>query len=365
LHGGIERVLANKINYLVEQEHAEVFLITTEQKNNKHCYNINNKLKQVDLEINYNRNISYFNPKNFLKIFKHFFKLNAAINKIKPDVVIVVNYDYAFYFIPFIHRKSKKIKEFHSSRFFESVHRKKSKSFISKIKYRINDFVESKYDYLAVLTKDEQQHFSSKNTIVIPNGLEIKLNKISNLSNKTAISAGRIAPVKGFEKLILAWKIVVSHHPDWQLNIFGEGDKDYLYSLQTLVNKNSLSNNLCFCGQTKNLQDKMAESSIYIMSSHTECFPMVLLESKTVGVPIVSFDCPYGPKNIISNNIDGILATNQDEKALAKAIIQLIDKKELRISMGEQALINVEKFSIDKVMKSWIALFNNLLKKEK
>ena len=57
LHGGIERVLANKINYLLEQEDIEAFLITTEQKSNKHCYSINNRLKQVDLKINYNRKI--------------------------------------------------------------------------------------------------------------------------------------------------------------------------------------------------------------------------------------------------------------------------------------------------------------------
>ena len=131
-HGGIERVLANKINYLVKQKGYEVHLITTEQKGKPHCYPTSLKLISHDLGINYHRAISYFHPKNFSKVFKHYFRLRKQLKKIDPDVVIVLNYDFAFYFIPFLHTRSQKIKEYHSSRYFESIRRKNKKALDSK-----------------------------------------------------------------------------------------------------------------------------------------------------------------------------------------------------------------------------------------
>ena len=360
LHGGIERVLANKINYLVNQKDVQVYLITTEQKGKPHRYKIDDRLISYDLAINYNREISYFKKENFSKIISHYKRLTKVLKQINPDIVIVVNYDYAFYFMPFIHLKSKKIKEYHSSRYYESLNRQANKSFLRKILNRVNDYIEKKYDRLVLLTKDEKRHFKSSNTIVIPNGIIVKEKKKSELSSKIAISAGRIAPVKGFDKLIKAWYYVALQYPDWKLQIYGDGDRQLQMELQDLIKELKLSEQVCLCGKTESLANKMFQSSIYVLSSKTECFPMVLLEAQLMGLPIVSFDCPYGPRNIIHHNIDGLLVYDQDEVKLSQSIIRLIEDGKMRRDMGSHAQINIDKYYTRKVMKKWLDLFKKL-----
>lgn len=358
LHGGIERVLANKINYLVDQEEIEVHLITTEQKGKPHCYPISSKLISHDLGINYHRSISYFKPINLKKVPAHIFKLKKLLNKLQPDVVVVCNYDFAFYFIPFLQNKSSKIKEYHGSRYFESAKRKENQSVIKKLVYRLNDLIESKYNYVALLTPDEKKFFKSNNTVVIPNGIDILYDKRSSLTNTKVISAGRIAPVKGFDKLIDAWRKVAVKYPNWQLEIYGDGENEYIAHLQKQIIEANLETQICLCGQTDDLFGKILSSSLYVMSSKTECFPMVLLETQTCGLPIVSFDCPYGPKNIITDNQDGILVENQNSSKLADAIMRLIASENLRKEMGKKAKENVRKFEQSIILKQWIDLFN-------
>lgn len=357
LHGGIERVLANKLNYLVNIKDVEVHLITTEQKENTPCYNISEKVIMHDLGINYNREISYFHPLNFRKAPRHFVALKKKIKQINPNVVIVCNYAFDFYFIPYIFPKIPKIKEFHSSRHFEYKTRIENKSLLKKAYYKLNDYIESKYHFLVLLTDDEKKYYTSNNTIVIPNALTNLPNKLAKLDTKTVISAGRVAPVKGFEKLIQSWKLVSKKNPEWKLEIYGEGEVDYVDSLQKLIVQLQLEKKITLCGATNKMEDKMLDSSVYAMSSITECFPMVLLEAKTCGLPIVSFDCPNGPRNIIKNNEDGILVENENIEALAEGIINIIKNPIERKKMGAKAQINVQKFTQDNIMKSWLKLF--------
>ena len=355
-HGGIERVLANKVNYFVNEKSFETHIVTSEPKRNKPCYHIDDKVKLHDLDINYNRKLSYLHPYNFSKLFRHYFLLRKKIKKINPDVIIVCNFAFEFYFIPFIKPNILKIKEFHSSRHFENQLRNQNKSFFKKIYYKINDFIESKYDYLALLTEDEKQYYKSNNTVVIPNPLTSYPEKHATLTNNKVISAGRIAPVKGFEKLIQAWELVAIKYPDWILEIYGEGEKGYVMTLQELISSLNLQNKVILCGSTDNMEEKMLNASIYVMSSLTECFPLVLLESLSCGLPVVSFDCPYGPRNIIINNEDGLLVENGNIEKLSTTITQLIKDKALRTNMGKQGRLNIKRFQLDIVMNTWLEL---------
>ena len=137
LHGGGERVLTNKSNYFIENNIAEVFVVSSEQKGNQPCYPINSKVVFKDLAINYNRKISYFSLSNLIKLPQHYIKLKRVINTIKPDIIITLSTQFDSYFLPFIHNKIPKIKEFHSSRYFYNLKRNKTKSFLSKLFYKI------------------------------------------------------------------------------------------------------------------------------------------------------------------------------------------------------------------------------------
>lgn len=350
-HGGGERVLIEKANYFTEKFGYEITIITTEQKNKEPRYDLINSVNIKDLAINYNRSISYFSLDNIKKGFIHYLKLKKNIKQIKPDFIILMSDAFDYYFLPFIIHKSKILKEFHSSQ-YNNFNKKKG------VKYKINNYINNKYDYLILLNLDEKKMFDNDNTIVIPNSVKSNTNKIAKLTTKKVISAGRIAPVKGYESLINAWSIIAKEFPDWQLEIFGDGDINYINQLQKQINKLSLQNHVCLCGQTDDLENKMLQSSIYVMSSKTECFPMVLLEAQAVGLPLISFDCPYGPRNIITHNKNGILVENQNIKDLAKAIGKLILNEKLRYEMGKFSKENVKKFQKETVMNLWYQLFN-------
>src|SRR5690606_14358891 len=299
-----------KINYLCANTEIRVHVVTFEQKGNSPCYPIKGNVSYHDLNINYHRKLSFLHPKNLIKVSKHFFKLKKKIKEINPDVIIVCNYEYGFYFIPFLAKKAIKIKEYHSSKHFNFLRREQNNSLIKALIYKFSDYFESKYDYLVLLTSDELDYYKSNNKIVIPNAISSLPKTTATLDQKRAICAGRIAPVKGFDKLISAWKLVVEKYPEWHLDIYGDGELNYTNSLKKQIRYLNLENHVTLHGSTDNLEQKMLQSSIYAMSSLTECFPMVLLEAMSCGLPIVTFDCPNGPRNIIQDNNDGLLIEN-------------------------------------------------------
>lgn len=357
LHGGTEKVLAEKANYLVRNLGYDVYIITTEQKQKEGCYYLDARIHQIDLGINYHRELSYLHPKNLLKIFKHFKNLKKLIKNIKPKNWVVCNFAFDFFFIPFIEKDIPKIKEFHGSQFMRKKEIDKS-SFFKSLVFKIQLIMESKYDTLVVLNPDEEKYFDAKNTVVIPNPIQI-YDAQAKLENKLVIAAGRIAPVKGFDRLIKAWALVAQKYPDWTLHIYGV---DYLgtqASLESLLAELQIQDNVKFIGATSNMIETMLNYSMYLMTSITECFPMVLLESLSIGLPIIAFDVPTGPRNIISDRKDGLLIENNNIMAYAQAIESLITDNELRVKMGEQAKLNSVRFNQEKVLNLW----NNLLSK--
>lgn len=197
-----------------------------------------------------------------------------------------------------------------------------------------------------------------KKACVIPNLLPFSPEKGSSCLEKRIISIGRYSEQKGYDRLIEAWIKVNRKHPDWHIRIYGEGqDRN---SLQELIEKHHIENSFSLCPPTKSIQEKYLESSIYVMSSRFEGLPMALLEAMACGVPCISFDCPYGPAEIITPEEDGILVKNGNTDELADAICRLIEDTDKRIRMGKQAQKNIQRYSREEVMKLWDELFNTL-----
>ena len=359
MHGGLERVLANKLNYFCEHTPIELHVVTFQQKNNLPCYPINNKVTFHDLNINYNRNISFLHPSNIKHAPRHYLRLKRKINEIQPDVIVVCNYEFGFYFMPLIARKAIIIKEFHSSRHFNNLERLKNKDPLKEIKYGLSDYFEAKYDYLVLLTTDEQHYFKTNNTVVIPNAIYTIGKKTAELINKRGISAGRIAPVKGFEYLITAWEKVVESYPEWTLYIYGDGDRNYISQLKKQIENLNLKEHVFLKGATSKLESEMLKSSIYLMTSLTECFPMVLLEAMSCSLPVVSFDCPNGPRHIIKHNEDGVLVDYLNTDALAENLTQLMQNTDKLKMLGVNAKKNVQRLTEEHVMPKWLELFTS------
>jgi glycosyltransferase involved in cell wall biosynthesis len=361
LHGGIEKVIATKANNLVKLQNFEVYIITTEQKNNNSCYKLDSKICQIDLAINYNRSKSYFSVENLQKVFKHFFLQRKILKRLQPDILISPNYNFDHFWLPYVKpSKTKLIKEIHASGYYSPIQRL-SKNFANKFKWWLNDKILSNYDCVVVLNEEEKSYQKIKNVEVIPNPIIIpKVQAI--LENKQVLAAGRISPVKGFDQLILAWKLVHQKHPTWQLHIYGEAYVDTKVQLQNQINESQLQDVIFFKDSVDNLQEIMLEYSIYVLSSITECFPMVLLEAISVGLPIVSYDCPNGPRHIITNKNDGLLVANQNIHALVEGLFLLMENEIVRKKMGANAKKNAGKFEVAYVMQLWLNLFDKLNK---
>ncbi|MCF7560775.1 glycosyltransferase family 4 protein [Sabulilitoribacter multivorans] len=360
LHGGIERVLSIKANYLSQLDYNQISIITTEQRNKKPCYTFNNNIIFKDLKINYCRSKSYFHPLNLLKSIKHIFRLKKTIKNINPDVVVVCSHSSDTYFVPFINKSIPKIKEFHYSKSIEENKRNKHGITLKKLFFSFTDYVEKKYDKIIILNPDESKYYKSNNTIVIPNPLTFFPEKVSNLNSKIIISAGRIAPVKGYDKLIDIWANASKKLPEWELHIYGDGNSIYLKQLRDKIGALNLQDTLSLKGSTDNIEAKMLNASIYVMTSHNECFPLVLLEAQACGLPIISFDCPHGPRNII-NKDNGLLIPVSDIHLFANKLVELAsESKELQI-MGENARKNAYNYSVDKIMAMWLNMFKDLV----
>lgn len=347
LHGGIEKMLSQKINYWIANYGYEVILCTSEQRNQNFVYNLDPRLKHVDLKVNYYREKSYFHPINLFKSVTHFNKLRKVIKTEKPDIIISVNYTPEQFFVPFIEKQIPKIKEFHSS----GITIKTPDNFIEKLKHRLFLLL-GRYHAQVILNADEKKYYPFQNVHIIPNFIALDVKTTDSVRDKTIIAAGRIAAVKQFDHLIHAWSSIAADFPEWQVKIFGNGDEQLSLQLKELINKLEVPN-IYLMGATNHLNLEMQKASLYAMTSATECFPMVLLEAQKAGLPIISYDCPNGPRNIISSNLDGWLTPHNEIDIFAEKLAMLIKNDNERKIMEIAARQNVTQFSSEIVMEQW------------
>lgn len=361
--GGLTRVIANKANYLAEAGH-EVTIVTTDQLGKGHFYEMSDKINFVDLRIHY----VGFDDKSLLgklrevpkRIVWHYKRLRKFLNEWKPDIVIST-FGRELFVLPFIKDGSKKILEAHSSH-FTWIDSRKDKGLFGKFHTWLDAQMVRRFDKFIVLTEEDKPDWGKLfNIMVIPNANTIAPEETAALDNKVAIAAGRYGYQKNFESLVRAWKYVHEACPDWKLNIFGGGVVNA--GLQGLIDELVLTNVVVLNPSKPNIFEDYLQSSIYVLSSRYEGLGMVLLEAQAYGVPLVSYDCKCGPRDIIEDGKNGFLVKTGDEKALADAIIRLAKDEQLRKEMGRKAKLHSQKFSEEAIMKKWNDLFMELTNK--
>ena len=216
-----------------------------------------------------------------------------------------------------------------------------------------------KLDRLVVLTeKDREAWVELNNVIVIPNPLSISPEEKSDLSKKRVIAIGRYCHEKGYDHLLQAWTIVQKRCPEWHLVIFGDGDQTFYKSM---IDDLHIDSQRCILnGRTTDVISEFVNSSIAVCSSRFEGFGMVVAEAMACGIPVVSFDCPWGPRAIISDGEEGILVENGNVEKLAEALVLMIQHPEQRIAMAGKAIENVQRFKMDQIAEKWKTLFEAL-----
>ncbi|MGW7573445.1 glycosyltransferase family 4 protein [Streptomyces sp. NPDC054765] len=220
-------------------------------------------------------------------------------------------------------------------------------------------------DAVTVLTEADERAYRSALTVSdvqiarIPNPLQDTVAPRSPLSRPVVVAAGRLVKSKGFDQMITAFAEVARDHPDWQLRIFGSGPEKQ--RLRDLIHARHLYNHVYLMGTTTQLDEELAKASLFVLSSRHEGFGMVLAEAMSHGVPVISYDCPQGPREIITDGEDGFLVPPDDTGGLAAAMNRLIEDEQLRGKMGGQAAVAARRYDMDLLRPRWERLFADLL----
>lgn len=362
----MERVLANKVEYLVGRLKWDVMIVTTDQYGRSPFYAFSTGVRMTDLGINYsddNGNGTLKKITGYLRRRrKHRRLLTTLLYRERPDVVVSL-YPSESSFIPRIKDGSKKVLELHFCKFFRIQYgRKGLLGLIDRWRTRQDERIVRRFDKFVVLTNEDKGYWGGLDNIeVIPNAALNMVDRYSDVSAHRVIAVGRLDYQKGFDRLVHAWKIIqdTGRFNDWYLDIFGQGEWHDM--LQDMIDASDLSGSVHLNAPVKNIGDEYARSSFLVMSSNYEGFPMVMIEAMACGLPVVSFDYKCGPRDIISHGDNGLLVSNGDIEGLADAMMRLMGDDGLRRRMSANARKVVDTYSVDSVMARWVSMFESLV----
>ncbi|PZX94390.1 glycosyltransferase family 4 protein [Flavobacterium aquariorum] len=350
--GGVARVLSLKLNYLIEKFGYEVHVLTQNQGNSLLFYSFHEKIVFHDMMLEG----TIF---NFFNSFRK--SLKSKIQIIQPDVIMVCDNGLKAFSIPFIISDAIPIVfECHGSKYIEEKQLKSDliSKFKNALKYKFKDFGANKFSKVVALSNESLKEWNVNNGLVIPNPSWIQNENISNLKPKKVIAVARNSYEKGLDRLLIVWQKVVAEHPDWILDIYG----DSVAHLRSVVLELGMEFNVKLKEPVKNISEKYLSSSLYVMTSRSECFPMVLLEAMASGLPCIAYDCPIGPRAIINDGENGFLIEDGNADSFVQKLKLLIEDENLRMQMGKNAQESVKKYDLECIMQQWKALFESLVK---
>ena len=367
LAGGMERVVTLKANYFAEHYGYDVTIIITEGKGKPYFYPLSNKITVINLDLNFEKLWNCSLLKKILiylpKQIKYRKLLDRELMHIRPDITISM-LRREINFLNEIKDGSKKIGEIHINRDnyrnFKTEKSNPLKNLFAKIWSDSLVGHLKKLDRFVVLTeKDKEAWTELENVEVIPNPSPFIPSTVSPLTDKRVIAVARYSHEKGIDLLLKAWAEVEKQTEDWRLDVYGDGDTS---SYDRQIDELGIHRTRCqLHGRTNNVEHEYCHSSIAVCSSRFEGFGMVIVEAMACGLPVVSFDCPWGPRSIIKDGEDGFIVENGNPSALAQGLVSLMNDKDKREAMSKAARKNAQRFSIDQIAEKWKRLFEELM----
>lgn len=363
--GGVERVLTLKANYFADVFGYDITIVLTEGKGKPLFYPLSEKVKVINLDVNfeelwtcsfYKKIIVYLRKQS---VFKK--ELTSLLMQLRPDITISL-LRREINFITGIRDGSKKIGELHINRANYRNFDKRDTNIIKSLFSLIwsNNLVGKlrQLEKLVVLTEnDKEAWIELKNVVTIPDPLSFIPTSKSELKNKRVIAVGRYSYEKGYDMLLNVWKIVSAKCPDWRLDVYGDGNHTSLDEQISALN----INNCVLHGRTSDVEKEYLNSSVFVCSSRFEGFGMVILEAMACGLPVVSFDCPWGPRSIITNTEDGCLVENGNVEALAEKLISVMVSPKERERLAHNAIQKSSQYIMESIAIKWKQLFESIL----
>lgn len=347
--GGIERVLIDKMNYLVNRYGYEVYMITSDQGQHTIPYQLDERIHLLDLQIRFHAQYRYRGwqrmkeARRLSRLYHQ--RLQEKLEEIRPDIIVCTT-SQDVHGLMQIKENIPLVVESHVN----FIH---PDSWLHRTRTLYNNYWIGKSDAVVTLTQGDAKNWRhvSRNVYIIPNIVHLNdTGRFSDCVNKRAIFVGRLVEQKGLPDLIKIWRIVNSRYPDWQLDVFGNGEMESIPDIKLFVHP-----------PTANITKEYINSSMLLMTSIYEPFGLVLPEAMSCGLPVVAFDYPYGPADIITHELDGFLVPERDINRYADYVCQLIESPGLRQTMGAAGIKASQRYHADKIMPQWKALFEHLI----
>ena len=356
--GGIERILVDKMNYLSEQPDVEVYMLTSDQGNHSLPYSINAKVHFEDLDICFYRQYHFslvrrlYVRKEMISRYERLLRNKVAI--IRPDVIVCTTAD----MIPSILKIKESIPlvvESHSI-CVRSITYGRNLLLRTLNKYCFLNNIR-KADVVVALTEGDAKEWREyhPSVVTIPNVVHLNQGEVSSVTAKKVIFVGRFDYQKRVQEAIRIWSKIRQKYPDWILEIYGEGELQK--EIETDANR---VGGIIINSPTCRIFDCYRDSSILMSTSLFEPFGLVIPEAMSCGIPVIAYDCPYGPADIISDGVDGFLIKHDDTCAFVEKLSLLMSNQDLRKKMGENGKQSVSRYDASCIMPLWLNLFQRI-----
>ncbi len=343
--GGTERMTAWLANALV-REH-KIVIISLKMKDKLPYFSLDQSISHVTLPDKDSKS----------SVFTQICEIRKILKKEKFDIVINVDVGMCIFGIPAAFGTKTKV--------ITWEHGNSRNNWGSRRFPYFRKFAVKFGDAMVVLTEKDranyQENFPSRKPICVISNPSKRHEYHYDNESKIILSAGLLIPIKRFELAIEAAAKVLPNHPEWSWVFCGEGSERE--RLEKLIEKYHLEKQVFLPGSIQKMDDMYQKSAIYVMTSEMEGLPMVLLEAKSWGVPIVSFDIMTGPSDIIRDGVNGYLAESGNIDELAEKIAILIEQPELRRKFSDASQMDMEKFDETEIVKKWETLFAQLKKR--
>lgn len=364
IYGGLERVVVDKVNWFAGQEGYKVRLLTVNQGTHPVCFQLHSDVLFNDLDIQFHQqyHLSFWRRLIKSRQLHHLFRkrLSSQIKQFSPNIIVCTRLDYLRDILQ-VKGHIPLVFESHASRLATCF---EGEGMLRRLHIRYLQLAVKKAQKVVALTKGDAVEWGKLTTNVCVIANVVHLNESDTYSDcaaKRAIFVGRFSKQKDIGSLLRIWNLVHLRHPDWSLHIYG-GYGEEQEAVLTEINK--MDANIVIQKATSDIIEKYKESSILLLTSRYEPFGLVLPEAMSCGLPVVAFDCPYGPADIITDDIDGFLIRHRSIEKFANKVSLLIDHQELRQKVGRAGIESSQRYEASKIMPLWEDLFKHLTNRE-
>lgn len=361
--GGLERVLIEKANWLVEHGHCEVHLLTVNQGTHSICFPLHPDVLCDDLNIQFHQQYRVslwkrpFLNNHLHRVFRK--KMHCLVMESAPHVIVCTRLDYIRDILQ-VKGAIPLVFESHASCLISHF---EGNGLLRRFHVWYLQLSVKKAQMVVALTKadaDEWRKLTPK-VCVIPNMVHLNnSNTYSDCAAKSVIFVGRFSKQKDICSLLRIWSLVHQRQPDWILHFYGGYGEE-----QTALHREmkQMGVNIIIHEATSDIMEKYKESSIMLLTSLYEPFGLVLPEAMSCGLPVVAFDCPYGPADIITDGVDGFLIRYRSIEDFVDKVCLLMENHELRVKMGKAGIVSSMRYDASKIMPLWKGFFEQFVEK--